>query len=224
MTFSIQNTVFLIHCVSWAKLRGRVLFLQVLFECCYACKKRKSQKEQCWHQRLTTSSVQKLYGDTVDGSDIRRSPVEEMVVYPMIYAGLCTSLVLGLGISEPPTVFTLYIGRSYTLYLIYVLFFCHTCFFAGQDRQEPKTPAELPRLLGEARHSCLYTSQWDLSRLTHRKLTAVAGSGDAQNTQACLLGFRGWEHQIAAVRGDDIFFHQENSVESIRSPHQTKAL
>ena len=126
MTCSIQNTVFLIHCVSWAKLTGRVLFLQVLFECCYACKKRKSQKEQCWHQRLTTSSVQKLYSDTVDGSEIRRSPVEETVVYPMIYDGLYTPLVLGLGISEPPTVF--YIGRSYKLYLIYVLVFCHTCF------------------------------------------------------------------------------------------------
>ena len=153
-------------------------------------KKRKSQKEQCWRQRLTTSSVQKLYGDTVDGSEIRRSPVEETVVYPLIYDGLYTSLVLGLGISEPPTVFTLYIGRSYKLYLVYVLVFCHTCFLPVRTVRNQKLQQNY-HVFWARRASCLYTSQWDLSRLTHGKLAAVAGSGDAQNTQACLLGFRG---------------------------------
>ena len=83
---------------------------------------------------------------------------------------------------------------------------CHTNFC----RKEPKTPAELPRLLGEA-ILCLYnTSQWNgvpaLPGGSHRwQLPFVCGvatgSGDAQNTETCLLGFRGWGHQVAAVRG-----------------------
>ena len=44
-----------------------------------------------------------ILSETVDGSEILRSPVE-VVVYPVIYKVLPPSQVVGLGISEPSTV------------------------------------------------------------------------------------------------------------------------
>ena len=47
--------------------------------------------------------LMQILSETVDGSEILRSPVE-VVVYPVIYKVLPPSQVVGLGISEPSTV------------------------------------------------------------------------------------------------------------------------
>ena len=51
----------------------------------------------------TSTLIFSCCGGFVDGSEIRRSPVD-MVKYPIIYDGFHTCQVVGLGISEPSTV------------------------------------------------------------------------------------------------------------------------